>query len=526
MGSMQRLPNGNTVIGWGGGIPPLPYQPVALTEFTAEADVALKLSFLDIREWSYRAFKFPWQGFPTTSPTLVAVTDTVPVTLYYSWNGATEVVSYTVYGGVTPRDLKVIAQQAKTDFEDSTPVESAGSTLCFFQVIPSMQGNAAAIASELLYLGDGACENGLTVDHAQISSRSFTYPQSGGNVTATLTVLPDDATSPTIFIHTPFTAGVASVPAGQIISPVRFGLQAFQGDELHEITVLNKEVQIAIDYGALDLSRGPADVNLLRWDETTQSWTDAGLTLLQREVVGQRVTYALHQTGEFALFVTNQAPQSASVSTLIDEDESLSFSADLFPYFDVDGDAFDGLLIGTLPVSGSLTYSGTPVMPSQVITAGMLSLLQFTPEADAFGLPYTSFDYRVTDSFTQSVAYSFTIAVAPVNDAPVANDDQIGSVAVSANAPDAEQVFTIPLPVLANDVDVDGDRLQIVSVTNPAHGTAVISGELIIYRSFATYEGSDSFTYTIDDGHGEQDTATVSVERSPNVQYLPRIGQR
>src|SRR5690606_36342388 len=95
MGNVQRLPDGNTVIGWGGGLTQPSRPPsAALTEFTPEGDAALHLSFYEPDGPSilnYRAFKFPWQGFPATPPTLIADTDSVPVTLYYSWNGATEV---------------------------------------------------------------------------------------------------------------------------------------------------------------------------------------------------------------------------------------------------------------------------------------------------------------------------------------------------------------------------------------------------------------------------------------------------
>ena len=70
--------------------------------------------------------------------------------------------------------------------------------------------------------------------------------------------------------------------------------------------------------------------------------------------------------------------------------------------------------------------------------------------------------------------------------------------------------------VLANDVDPDGDTLEIIDiVTEPAHGVAQC------YRREATmvcshtpvpgYLGPDSFTYKISDGHGETTTADVNV---------------
>jgi hypothetical protein len=66
MGSAQRLPNGNTLIGWGTGSP-------AVTEVRPDKSVAFELQFPDSIV-SYRAFRFPWKqtGSPATdvTPTL------------------------------------------------------------------------------------------------------------------------------------------------------------------------------------------------------------------------------------------------------------------------------------------------------------------------------------------------------------------------------------------------------------------------------------------------------------------------
>jgi hypothetical protein len=68
-----------------------------------------------------------------------------------------------------------------------------------------------------------------------------------------------------------------------------------------------------------------------------------------------------------------------------------------------------------------------------------------------------------------------------------------------------------PIPVLANDSDPDGNSLRIVSVGRPAHGTAVVSGDTIVYTSAAGFFGADTFSYTVDDGAGGQATAQVAV---------------
>ena len=122
MGNLQRLPNGNSLVGWGGGtLGPSPAQPAeAATEFTASGQVAMSVNFAGTPYTSYRAYRFPWHGYPTTPPTLVAVTNTLPISLYYSWNGATDVVSYTVSGGTLAETMTDFAVQSKTGFEEQT----------------------------------------------------------------------------------------------------------------------------------------------------------------------------------------------------------------------------------------------------------------------------------------------------------------------------------------------------------------------------------------------------------------------
>ena len=69
------------------------------------------------------------------------------------------------------------------------------------------------------------------------------------------------------------------------------------------------------------------------------------------------------------------------------------------------------------------------------------------------------------------------------------------------------------ISVLSNDTDPDGDALTVTAVTSPAHGTAVRSNNntTVTYTPANNFTGMDSFNYTISDGHGGSDTATVTV---------------
>jgi len=86
--------------------------------------------------------------------------------------------------------------------------------------------------------------------------------------------------------------------------------------------------------------------------------------------------------------------------------------------------------------------------------------------------------------------------------APTANNDTATT----------DEDTPVDINVLANDNDPDGDTLSVVSVTQGANGTVSINpNKTVHYAPASNFFGSDSFTYTVDDGHGGQSTATVNV---------------
>jgi hypothetical protein len=98
--------------------------------------------------------------------------------------------------------------------------------------------------------------------------------------------------------------------------------------------------------------------------------------------------------------------------------------------------------------------------------------------------------------------------------------DDVQVTNVSINCPplavndSAATVNGIPVTVtvLANDSDPNNDTLTVTGITQPANGTATLNpNQTVTYDPVCSFQGTDTFTYTISDGQGEQDTATVSV---------------
>lgn len=97
-----------------------------------------------------------------------------------------------------------------------------------------------------------------------------------------------------------------------------------------------------------------------------------------------------------------------------------------------------------------------------------------------------------------------------LNQSPVADDDSLTVLRnSSANFID----------ILSNDSDPDNDDLTIVDVMQPANGTVVNNGTSVTYTPSQGFIGTDTFTYVIDDGNGDQASAevTITVENSAPV---------
>jgi Arylsulfotransferase (ASST) len=124
-GNAQFLPDGHIFVCWGA----LPF----ITEFDARGRVLFDAYFgrgkppLKDAD-SYRAFRFAWTGHPTDRPAVSVIQKPAGgMTVYVSWNGATDVARWQVMAGSDPQQLRGVTTVAKAGFETAIAVPSKAS---------------------------------------------------------------------------------------------------------------------------------------------------------------------------------------------------------------------------------------------------------------------------------------------------------------------------------------------------------------------------------------------------------------
>jgi hypothetical protein len=130
-------------VGWGSE----PY----LSEFSRDGKLIFDASFTPELE-SYRAFRFPWKGQPEEAPAVV--TEVGPegeVTLYVSWNGATEVASWEVLVGSGSDELESVGSAPRKGFETALKLQTDEP----YVAVKAKDGSGRVLgASKALQLGD------------------------------------------------------------------------------------------------------------------------------------------------------------------------------------------------------------------------------------------------------------------------------------------------------------------------------------------------------------------------------------
>ena len=186
----------------------------------------------------------------------------------------------------------------------------------------------------------------------------------------------------------------------------------------------------------------------------------------------------------------NNVPVAVDDSTYsVNEDNPLNVAAPgvLGNDSDADSDPLTAVLVSG-PADGLLTLNAD----------GSFS---YTPNADFNG--GDSFTYVANDGFADSNLATVSIAVNPVNDAPVADSQSVSTPEDTAKA------------ITLTGSDADGDPLTFDVVDEPANGVLTGTAPNLTYTPAGNYNGPDSFTFRVYDGTDYSLPAIVSITVDP-----------
>jgi VCBS repeat-containing protein len=206
-------------------------------------------------------------------------------------------------------------------------------------------------------------------------------------------------------------------------------------------------------------------------------------------------------SGSVTVVVTgiNDAPVTAADDAVLYENEIITIDV-LSNDSDVDsGDSLNIVSVDLDPAFGSVS-----IIAGQVVydPAGAYDYLTEGQQA------LLSFNYTIADAYGVQTVGSVTltvIGIADQNVAPVALDDYFL----------IREDQTLPFKqwyLRANDADPDGDTITVTNYAQPEFGSLTFGGwGRMYYKAPENFTGIDSFVYTVEDGRGGVDTATVHI---------------
>jgi uncharacterized repeat protein (TIGR01451 family) len=309
-----------------------------------------------------------------------------------------------------------------------------------------------ATAGSGLYLEDSGAltaTNGCLVNNSDFSAEEYTF--SGGALVATGNWW-----------------GAANGPAG-----------AGPGD--------GDSVSAGVDYAGFQTSAPPGcptlRADLLIHKAVATPLTGPGPAALA--VPGQAITYTLTFTNAGPhiarrVVVSDRVPVSVTVNSVVSSGVSVTPSVvGRLHAWRVAGWGLPQGGVGVITLTGVLSYplSVGAFTNTAVITAGTTEVATTNNSAEAL--------------------------VMVQNVAPLADDDGFEV---------DEDSHGNALDVLDGDSDANGDALTVAAVGTPNQGGVASGDEVgVLYTPAPDFNGAEVFTYTVTDGHGGYDTASVTV---------------
>ena len=192
----------------------------------------------------------------------------------------------------------------------------------------------------------------------------------------------------------------------------------------------------------------------------------------------------------------NDIPVSNDISISTNEDTPISGIS-------LDGTDIDG---------DNLTYSIVTAPLNASIGSVVSNVVSYSPNANFNG--EDSFTYKVNDGTSDSVSSTVSVTVNAINDAPTTSDISFST----------DEDSNALINLLASDIEADSSSLN-ASVSNPPNGTVAVENLVATYTPNSNYNGTDTFTYTVNDGEINSNASTVTLYVNP-IEDVPQFSNQ
>jgi len=227
----------------------------------------------------------------------------------------------------------------------------------------------------------------------------------------------------------------------------------FSVDEDAPDTTINLESLFFSDDG-FDIMKSVAEISDTTLIETIIDGDSLTLKFLENQngfvdilIAGTSNDTSAIDTFRVIINPINDNPISRDTTIELDEDSVFDFVKNDFYYEDFENDKSAGIIITTKPDKGILKYLNDEVITGT--TYKYIQNLQFIPDEDGTGNPYTSFDFKMVaiDKTISDSAYTCTIIVNGFDDPPQIKI-QLQDFVISEDFPDTlislAEIFTDP----------------------------------------------------------------------------------
>jgi hypothetical protein len=261
---------------------------------------------------------------------------------------------------------------------------------------------------------------------------------------------------------------ITGTPATTVAEDAAYSFTPTVSDDIGDtqtFSITNKPAWAVFSASTGALTGTPSRTDAADYVDIVISVTDSA------NAVGSLLAFTITVTN------TNEAPVADAQTLSLEEDSELTI---ILSAEDFDKDELTYAIL-TEPMHGSLVQSTD-------------NIWVYTAHTNFNGAD--NFTYKAMDAEADSEPVTVELTINPVNDAPVAQDDNIVLTYSESGS--------YNLDVLNNDSDVDGDVLSIINASSAIGNASIEAGELI-FQIQGVFEGEIKLQYAISDGNAVKD---------------------